>query len=79
MRAWVLNRDDRDFPAAGLDIARRLQGLPALFDTPCSASPASRRRSPRTVRNHLRNAYAKLGCSDRLLAVDRARRAGLLP
>ena len=32
-----------------------------------------------TVRKHLQNAYGKLGVSDRLLAVDRARRVGILP
>lgn len=38
-----------------------------------------RRISPRTVRKHLEHAYAKLDCHDRLVAVDRARQAGLLP
>lgn len=37
------------------------------------------RISPATVRKHLQNIYAKIGCSDRLLAVERARRLGLLP
>jgi DNA-binding CsgD family transcriptional regulator len=37
-----------------------------------------RRISPGTVRKHLQNAYAKLGVSDRLMAVDRARRLGIL-
>jgi DNA-binding CsgD family transcriptional regulator len=37
------------------------------------------RISPATVRKHLEHIYAKLGCSDRLLAVERARRLGLLP
>jgi DNA-binding CsgD family transcriptional regulator len=36
------------------------------------------RISPATVRKHLEHIYAKLGCSDRLLAVERARRLGLL-
>ena len=34
--------------------------------------------SPTTVRKHLENAYRKLGCSDRLVAVDVLRQAGLL-
>lgn len=38
-----------------------------------------RRISSLTVRKHLEHAYAKLGCHDRLVAVDRARQAGLLP
>jgi DNA-binding CsgD family transcriptional regulator len=38
-----------------------------------------RRISGRTVRKHLQNAYAKLGCHDRLMAVDRARALGILP
>ncbi len=37
------------------------------------------RISPATVRKHLEHIYAKLGCSDRLLAVERARHLGLLP
>jgi len=35
--------------------------------------------SERTVRKHLEYAYKKLGTSDRLTAVDRARHAGLIP
>lgn len=38
-----------------------------------------RRISGRTVRKHLQNAYAKLGCHDRMMAVDRARALGILP
>jgi DNA-binding CsgD family transcriptional regulator len=38
-----------------------------------------RRISTATVRKHLENTYAKLGHHDRLLAVERARRLGLLP
>lgn len=34
--------------------------------------------SPRTVRKHLQHVYAKLGAHDRLMAVERARAAGLL-
>ncbi|MHA3703664.1 response regulator transcription factor [Jatrophihabitans sp. YIM 134969] len=34
--------------------------------------------SERTVRKHLEHCYAKLDCHDRLVAVDRARRWGLL-
>jgi DNA-binding CsgD family transcriptional regulator len=37
------------------------------------------RISALTVRKHLENAYRKLGCSDRLLAVQRARALGILP
>jgi DNA-binding CsgD family transcriptional regulator len=37
------------------------------------------RISGRTVRKHLENAYRKLGCSDRLVAVQRARELGILP
>jgi ATP/maltotriose-dependent transcriptional regulator MalT len=37
-----------------------------------------RRISVRTVRKHLENIYAKLECHDRLLAVNSARRLGLL-
>jgi DNA-binding CsgD family transcriptional regulator len=36
------------------------------------------RISGRTVRKHLENVYRKLGCHDRLLAVQRARTLGLL-
>jgi DNA-binding CsgD family transcriptional regulator len=36
------------------------------------------RISEPTVRKHLENAYRKLGCSDRLLAVQRARELGVL-
>ena len=36
------------------------------------------RISPATVRKHLEHAYDKLGVHDRLLAVERARREGLL-
>src|SRR4051794_28985448 len=39
----------------------------------------ARRVSPRTVHKHLENLYTKLGVHDRLLAVDRARRLGVLP
>ncbi len=35
------------------------------------------RISPRTVRKHLQNIYAKLGCHDRLMAVRRATELGL--
>jgi DNA-binding NarL/FixJ family response regulator len=38
-----------------------------------------RRISILTVRKHLQNVYSKLGVSDRLLAVDHARRLGILP
>jgi DNA-binding CsgD family transcriptional regulator len=37
------------------------------------------RISPRTVRKHLENAYAKLGCHDRLLAARRAEELGIVP
>jgi DNA-binding CsgD family transcriptional regulator len=37
-----------------------------------------RRISPATVRKHLEHAYAKLGVSDRLVAVSRAREIGLI-
>ncbi len=37
------------------------------------------RISDRTVRKHLENAYRKLGCSDRLLAVQRAQQLELIP
>ncbi|MBV8542268.1 MAG: response regulator transcription factor [Pseudonocardiales bacterium] len=37
-----------------------------------------RRISVRTVRKHLENIYQKLGCHDRLLAVNKARSLGLL-
>ena len=37
-----------------------------------------RRISVRTVRKHLENIYAKLGCHDRLVAVNSARHLGLL-
>jgi DNA-binding CsgD family transcriptional regulator len=36
------------------------------------------RISPRTVRKHLENVYAKLGCHDRLMAVRRAAELGLV-
>jgi DNA-binding CsgD family transcriptional regulator len=36
------------------------------------------RISPRTVRKHLENIYAKLGCHDRLMAVRRAADLGLI-
>lgn len=36
------------------------------------------RIAPGTLRKHLQNVYAKLGCSDRLVAVDMLRSAGLL-
>ena len=36
------------------------------------------RISPRTVRKHLENIYAKLGCHDRLMAVRRATELGLI-
>ena len=35
--------------------------------------------SERTVHKHLENAYRKLDCHDRLVAVDRARELGVLP
>lgn len=37
------------------------------------------RISSGTVRKHLQNSYEKLGCHDRLLAVQEARRRGVLP
>lgn len=37
------------------------------------------RISALTVRKHLENAYRKLGCPDRLVAVQRARALGILP
>ena len=36
------------------------------------------RISPRTVRKHLENAYRKLGCHDRLVAVQRAQSLGII-
>lgn len=42
------------------------------------AAARVRRISVGTVRKHLQNTYAKLGCSDRLVAVDEARRRGVL-
>ena len=38
-----------------------------------------RRVSSNTVRKHLEHVYAKLDCHDRLMAVQKARRLGLLP
>jgi DNA-binding CsgD family transcriptional regulator len=38
----------------------------------------ARQISPRTVRKHLENAYAKMGVHDRLEAVSLCRRYGLL-
>jgi DNA-binding CsgD family transcriptional regulator len=46
---------------------------------PAQAIGHVERISPRTVRKHLQNIYAKLGHHDRLTAVDHARRLGLLP
>ena len=37
------------------------------------------RVSPRTVRKHLENAYRKLDCHDRLVAVQRAQALGIIP
>lgn len=39
----------------------------------------SLRISVRTVRKHLENAYPKLGCHDRVTAVERLRQLGVLP
>jgi DNA-binding CsgD family transcriptional regulator len=63
-----------------LRLSRRELEVLRLLARGCKAQQIARllEISPRTVRKHLENTYAKLGCSDRLLAVERARRAGLL-
>jgi len=37
------------------------------------------RISPATVRKHLEHVYDKLGCRDRMTAVQRSRQLGLIP
>jgi DNA-binding CsgD family transcriptional regulator len=58
---------------------RELDVLTLLADGRSAQQIARLRRiSVRTVRKHLENIYEKLECHDRLLAVNRARRLGLL-
>jgi DNA-binding CsgD family transcriptional regulator len=60
--------------------SRELQVLEHVGTGLTADSIARRLRiSDRTVRKHLENAYRKLDCHDRLVAVDRARELGLLP
>jgi DNA-binding CsgD family transcriptional regulator len=73
-------------PGAGtIGSALRLTGrerdVLALVAAGLTADAIGRRRgiSPGTVRKHLQNVYGKLGVGDRLVAVDIARRHGLLP
>lgn len=63
-----------------LDLTRREIEILSLIARGLTAVSCGHllRISERTVRKHLENAYAKLGCHDRMGAVDRARRLGLL-
>ncbi|HEX8496135.1 MAG TPA: LuxR C-terminal-related transcriptional regulator [Actinomycetales bacterium] len=70
-------RPTRDAPTL---TPRELEVL-TLLSTGCSATAIGHRLgiSALTVRKHLENTYRKLGTSDRLTAVDLARRLGMLP
>lgn len=65
---------------AHLHLTRREIEILHYVSTGLTADAIGRllRISGRTVRKHLENAYEKLGCHDRLIAVDRARALGLL-
>ena len=70
--------DDRSDPSRR-PTPREAQVLTLLAQGQTAAAIARRCGiTPRTVRKHLENLYAKLGCSDRLLAVQRARDLGWL-
>jgi DNA-binding CsgD family transcriptional regulator len=87
---WLLDRaiDDRDPAvarrgevAARVGVTDRELEILRHVGTGLTADAIGRllRISPRTVRKHLENAYRKLDCNDRLLAVQRARDLALIP
>ncbi|PRY50195.1 regulatory LuxR family protein [Geodermatophilus tzadiensis] len=77
----------RDLPDGSGDRARdarlteRELAVLTLLGSGLTAQAIARRlhTSPRTVHKHLEHVYRKLGVRDRLMAVQRARDAGLLP
>ena len=76
----VLQRLEIPGAAEGILTGRELSILVLLSQGLTAAAMAHRLAiSERTVQKHLQHLYAKLGVSDRLVAVSRARRLGLLP
>lgn len=70
----------RDAPADGSPLTPRETAVFGLVAQGLTATAAARRLavSERTVHKHLEHVYRKLGASDRVTAVLRAQRAGLL-
>ncbi len=72
--------DGREERAGDLGLTERELAVLTLLGEGLTAQAIARRlqTSPRTVQKHLEHAYRKLGVRDRLVAVQRAREAGLL-
>lgn len=72
--------DERDEARRRAGLTYRELDMITLLAQGLSAQQIARLRriSVRTVRKHLQNAYTKLECHDRILAVNRARHLGLL-
>jgi DNA-binding CsgD family transcriptional regulator len=74
-------QDRGDEPVADVRLTPRELAVLTLVADGLTAAAAARRLvvAERTVHKHLERAYAKLGVSDRVSAVLRAQRAGILP
>jgi len=70
----------RHDPVRCLGLTERELAVLTLLDDGLTAAAIARRlrTSPRTVHKHLEHLYRKLGVRDRLMAVQRAREAGIL-
>lgn len=71
----------REPPAPGTTLTAREREVLRHVGTGLTADAVAHRLriSAGTVRKHLENAYRKLDCGDRLVAVQRARERGLIP
>ncbi len=80
-RATLLRAGPEPDVAAALSLTPRQQAVLALLADGHTAAAIGRRLliAERTVHKHLEHLYAKLGVTDRLAAVLRARDLGLLP
>ncbi|MFD7665096.1 response regulator transcription factor [Streptomyces sp. NPDC059788] len=86
LRRWRAAQDPATGPAVrdavtALRLTPREVTVLHLLGRTLTAAAIARRLgiSPRTVHNHVRNLYRKLGTADRLAAVMRAQQLGLLP